>query len=60
MFEPELFGVEAAQYRELAVVLFTPTVGFLFLYLLNRPLKSLPLVDVPLNFTPPKLGRVVI
>jgi hypothetical protein len=53
MFEPELFGFNASQLQAFAAVLFTPTIGFVFLYLIGLPLKSLPIVDSAAEYRPP-------
>jgi hypothetical protein len=54
MFEPELFGLDASQYRAFAAVLFTPTIGFVFIFLLGRTLQKLPLLDVADHYKPPR------
>jgi hypothetical protein len=53
MFEGELFGLDASQYRAFSAVIFTPAIGFVFLFLLGRPLKKLPIIDATADYTPP-------
>jgi len=52
-FDAGLFGVPAAQFRELALALVTPTLGFVFVFVLARPLKKLPFIEVADDYVPP-------
>jgi hypothetical protein len=54
LFEPELFGLAASQYRYFASLILLPTVGFVFLYLLGRPLTKLPLIEADPDYSPPR------
>ena len=54
MFDAELLGFTATQYWQFASVILTPTLGFVFVYLLNRPLKRLPLIDAGDDYQPPR------
>ena len=53
MFDSELFGLSAGQFRHFAEAFLTPTLGFSFLFLLRLPLKSLPFVGAEIDYTPP-------
>jgi hypothetical protein len=52
MFDAELFGITAKEFLTSAQALATPTLGFMFLFLLALPLKKLPLIDVA-DYRPP-------
>jgi hypothetical protein len=54
VFDAELFGFTATQYWQLASVILAPTLGFVFLFLLNRPLKKLPFIDTGDDYQPPR------
>lgn len=53
MIEATLFGVSSSQYLHFASLLFAPTLGFAFLFLLGLPLKKLPLIETG-DYVPPK------
>jgi hypothetical protein len=53
-FEPELLGVVASQYRSFAALILLPTLGFVFLYLLGRPLTKLPFIETDSDYSPPR------
>jgi len=52
MFEPELFGLSSPALWSLAQSLVTPTLGFLFLYLMRLPLAELSFLPKT-QYTPP-------
>lgn len=54
MFDAELAGFTATQYWQFASVILTPTLGFVFVYLLNRPLRRLPFIDTGDDYQPPR------
>jgi hypothetical protein len=54
VFDAELLGFTATQYWQFASILLTPTLGFVFLFLLNRPLKKLPFIDTGDDYQPPR------
>jgi hypothetical protein len=53
MFDPELFELTASQYRDFAMAMLTPTLAFLFLFLLALPLKKLPFLEAAEDYKPP-------
>jgi len=53
MFDPELFEFTSSQYRDFAVAMLTPTLAFLFLFLLALPLKKLPFLQAAEDYKPP-------
>ncbi len=54
LFEPELFGLTADQYRGFAGILVTPLLGFVFLYFMGLPLAKLPLIGNDIKYAPPR------
>ena len=54
MFDPQLFGLSAEDYLRAAQTLFAPMIGFLFLYLLQLPLKTIPFISAATDYKPPK------
>ena len=54
MFEPTLFGVSTTQLWEIFKLLFLPTIGFAFLFLLGLPLKKIPALADLEGYTPPR------
>ena len=54
MFEPTLFGVSTTQLWEIFKLLFLPTMGFAFLFLLGLPLKKIPALADLEGYTPPR------
>ena len=53
MFEPVIFGLTALQFKELGMALITPSLAFVFLFLLALPLKKLPFLDLADDYRPP-------
>ena len=53
MESPQLFGLGQNWYFEAARAMLIPTLGFCFLYLLDLPLKSLPILNVE-DYSPPR------
>lgn len=54
MFAPTLFGISPSQFWSLFRDLLTPTLGFMFLFLLGLPLKDIPFVKNLTDYHPPK------
>src|ERR1700736_7069451 len=54
MFEPTLFGIAPSQFWSLFRDLLTPTLGFMFLFLLGLPLKGIPFVKDLADYHPPE------
>ncbi len=52
MFEGELFGLSSSEYLHFAGLIISPSIGFLFLYWLKLPLKTIP-VPYSDGYTPP-------
>jgi hypothetical protein len=53
MFEPEIFDLPSSALWSLTQALVTPTLGFLFLYLLRLPLAGLFFLPKDTKYTPP-------
>jgi hypothetical protein len=53
-FDPTIFGVGVTELRSFCGAMLTPTLGFAFLYLLGRPLRKLPMLDMDSDYQPPR------
>jgi len=53
-FAPEIFGVSSDRLFAISGALVTPALGFLFLYVLRLPLASLPGIETPSDWKPPR------
>ena len=53
-FGSTVLGVDVAELRGFSAAIVTATLGFAFLYLLGRPLKKLPILDVDPDYEPPR------
>jgi hypothetical protein len=53
MFEPEIFGLASPALWSLTQALVTPTLGFLFLYLMRLPLPEFSFLPRKTEYTPP-------
>jgi hypothetical protein len=53
VFEPEIFGLSSSALWGLTQALVTPTLGFLFLYLMRLPIAKLPFLQAEVDYKPP-------
>src|SRR3954454_19544012 len=53
-FDSTIIGVSSTELRSFCTAMLTPMLGFLFLYLLGRPLKKIPIIDVDSDYKPPR------
>ena len=53
-FDSTIFGVGVTELRSFCAAMLTPTLGFVFLYLLGKPLKKLPILEIDSDYQPPR------
>jgi hypothetical protein len=53
LFDPNVFGMSSSEFFKLSQVLFTSTAAFVFLFLLDIPIKKFPFLESAGDYAPP-------